>query len=107
MSVVTSVNPVGSKKLPPNLYVNGGAARAAGDDFGALLDGVGDMRLDLLDCLHIDQRPDHRAWLEAVGDLHRPGGLGEPLGKGVMDAVRHQDAVGADTGTSRRSPIPP
>jgi hypothetical protein len=24
-----------------------------------------------------------------------------------MDAVRHQDAVGADTGTSRRSPIPP
>jgi hypothetical protein len=33
-----------------------------------------------------------------VGDFHRAGGLGESLGKGVIDAVLHQDAVGADAG---------
>jgi hypothetical protein len=38
-----------------------GGALAAGDDPGALLDGVGDVRLDLLDRLHVDQRPDHRS----------------------------------------------
>ena len=55
------------------------------------------MRLDLLDCFGVDERPDHRARFEPVGDLHRPGGLGEPLGKGVIDAVLHQNAVGAHT----------
>jgi hypothetical protein len=35
---------------------------------------------------------------EPVSDLHRTGGLGQPLGKGVVDAVLHQDAVGADAG---------
>jgi hypothetical protein len=80
MSVVTSVSTVGSKKLPPC------AALAAGDDLGTLLYGVGDVRLDLLDRLHVDQWPDHRAGLEPVGDLHRTGGLGEPLGEGVVDA---------------------
>ena len=44
------------------------------------------------------KRPDHRAGLEPVGDLHRAGGLGEALGEGVVDAVLHQDAVGADAG---------
>jgi hypothetical protein len=29
---------------------------------------------------------------------HRPGGLGEALGKGVIDAALHQDAVGTDPG---------
>jgi hypothetical protein len=38
------------------------------------------------------------ARLEAVGDLHRNGGLGQPLGEGVVDAVLHQDEVGADAG---------
>src|SRR6202011_487889 len=61
-------------------------ALAAGDDLGALLDRVGDVRLDLLDRLHVDQGADHRTRLEPVGDLHRPGGLGEALGKGVVDA---------------------
>jgi len=75
-----------------------GGAIAAGDDFGALLQRVGNVRLDLLDRLHVDQWPDHRARLEPVRDLHRPGGLGEALGKGVVDAVPHQDAVGADIG---------
>jgi|HubBroStandDraft_6_1064221.scaffolds.fasta_scaffold06721_7 hypothetical protein len=92
MSVVTSVSTVGSKKLPPC------AALAAGDDLGTLLYGVGDVRLDLLDRLHVDQWPDHRAGLEPVGDLHRTGGLGEPLGEGVVDAVLHQNAIGTDAG---------
>ena len=56
------------------------------------------MRLDLLDRLHVDQWPDHRTRLEPVGDLYRPSGVGEPLGEGVVDAVLHQDAVGADAG---------
>jgi hypothetical protein len=48
MSVVTSVKTVGSKKLPP------WAARLPpGDHLGALLDGVGDVRFDLLDRLHV------------------------------------------------------
>ena len=40
------------------------------------LDRAGDVRLDLLDRLHVNQRADHRTWLEAVGDLYRPGGRG-------------------------------
>jgi hypothetical protein len=44
------------------------------------------MRLDLLDRLHVDQWPDHRARLDAVGDLHRPWALGQPLRERVMDA---------------------
>jgi hypothetical protein len=71
---------------------------SAADDLGAFLHRIGDMCLDLLDRLHVDQRPDDRAWLEPVCDLHRTGGLGETLGEGVVDAVLHQDAVGADAG---------
>src|SRR4029077_10707415 len=41
-------------------------ALAAGHHLGALLDRVGDVRLDLLDRLHVDQRPD---------DGTRPSGL--------------------------------
>jgi hypothetical protein len=43
------------------------------------LQRVGDVRLDLLDRLHVDQPPDHCAGLEPVGDLYRAGGLGETL----------------------------
>jgi len=42
----------------------GGGALAAGDDFGAFFDSVGDVRFDLLDRLHVDQRPDDRAQVE-------------------------------------------
>jgi hypothetical protein len=56
------------------------------------------VRLDLLDRLHVDEWPYHRTRLEPVGDLHRAGGLGQPLGKGVIDAVLHQDPVGAHAG---------
>src|SRR5438270_7670192 len=75
-----------------------GGPLAAGDHLGALLQGVGDVRLDLLDRLHVDQWPDHRAGLEPVGDLHRTGGLGETLGESVVDAVLNQNPVGADAG---------
>jgi hypothetical protein len=73
-------------------------ALAAGDDLGALLNGVGDVRLDLLDRLHVNQRPDHGTRLKPVGDLHGTCGLGQPLGEGVVDAVLHQNSVGAHTG---------
>ena len=46
-------------------------------DLGALLQGVGNVGLDLFDRLHVDERPDHRTRLELVDDLHRPCGLGE------------------------------
>jgi hypothetical protein len=59
---------------------------------------AGDTRFDLLDRLHVDQWPYDRTRLEPVGDLHRPGGPGEALVKGVIDAVPHQDAAGAHTG---------
>jgi hypothetical protein len=52
-------------------------ALAAGHHLGALLDGVGDVGLDLLDRLHVDQWADHRTRLEPVGDFHRTGGLGQ------------------------------
>src|SRR5438552_6851480 len=46
-----------------------GGALAAGDHLGALLQRVGDVRLDLLDRLHVDQRPDHRTRLEPRGAM--------------------------------------
>jgi hypothetical protein len=51
-------------------------------------DGVGDVRLDLLDRLHVDQRPDHGTRLEPVGDLHGTSGLGQPLSEGVSSCTR-------------------
>jgi len=90
--IVTSVSTVGSTKVPPC------AARLPPTTTSPFLKGVGDAALDLFDRLHVDPRPDHSTRLEPVGDLQRPGGLGEALGKGVIDAVLHQDAVGAHAG---------
>src|SRR6516162_7094675 len=73
-------------------------ALAAQRYLGAFLDRVGDVRLDLLDRLHVDQRADHGTRLKPVGHLHGTGGLGQPFGEGVVDAVLHQDAVGAHAG---------
>ena len=56
------------------------------------------MRLNLFDCLHVDERADHRTPLEAVGDLHRAGRLREVLRKGIVDAVLHQKSIGAHAG---------
>jgi hypothetical protein len=72
-----------------------GGALAAGDDLGVLLDGIGDVRLDLLDRIHVNQRRSGTR-LKPVGDLHRAGDLGETLLKSVIEPVLHQDAVGAD-----------
>jgi hypothetical protein len=55
MSVVTSVN---TGRVEEGVALVG--ALAAGDDSGGLLDRVGDVRLDLLDCFHVDQGTDHR-----------------------------------------------
>ena len=52
----------------------------------------------LQDRFHVDQRANHRTRLKPVGDLHRTGGLGEPLGERVIDGVLHQDVVGAHAG---------
>ena len=49
-----------------------GGALAAEDHLGAFLDGVGDVRLDRLDRLHVDQRADHRTRLEPVSELLTP-----------------------------------
>jgi hypothetical protein len=56
-----------------------GDALAAGDDLGSLFHGVGDVRLNLLDRLHVDERPDHGTRLEPVGDLRWPGGSAKRL----------------------------
>jgi hypothetical protein len=69
-----------------------GGMLAAGHDLGAFFDRVGDVRLDLLDRLHVDQRPDHPTRLSPVGTFI-PGGLGQPLGEGVIDAVLRQDVT--------------
>ena len=47
---------------------------------------------------HVNERPDYSTRLEPAGNLHGTGGLGEALGKGVVDAVLHRDPVGADAG---------
>jgi hypothetical protein len=92
VSVVTSVSTVGSKKLPPC------AARLPPvTTLAPFLTASAICASTLLDRLHVDQRADHRARLEPIGNLHRAGGLG-PLGEGVVDAVLHQDTVGADAG---------
>src|SRR5712672_2954502 len=93
MSVVTSVSTVGSKKLPPC-----SARWPPVTTWAPFLTASAMCASDLLDRLHIDQRPDHRTRLEPVGDLHRTGRLSEALGEGVIDAVLHQDAVGAHAG---------
>jgi hypothetical protein len=94
MSVVTSVRtrrleegaPPSTERLPPTATL------------APLLTRVGDVRLDLFGRLHVDQRADHGTRFEAVGDLHRTRGLGQSLGEGIVDAVLHQDPVGAHAG---------
>jgi hypothetical protein len=52
------------------------------------LQGVRDVRRDLLDRLHVDERPNHRTRLELVDDLHRSGGLG-----GAPDPAEMRDSL--------------
>src|SRR5213082_1565383 len=93
MSVVTSVNTVGSKKLPPC------AARLPPRTTLAPFLTASAMCASTFSTAFMSiSGPITAPRLEPVGDLHRTGGLGEALGKGVIDAVLHQDAVGADAG---------
>jgi hypothetical protein len=81
------------------------AAVATGHHLVPFFHRVGDMRFDLLDRLYVDQRPDHRARLEPVGDLHCSGGRSEALRKAsyaatvrltqtqVWPALRYFDAI--------------
>ncbi len=72
--------------------------RATGENLGALLDGVADQRLDLLDRLAVDQRADVRAGLEARSDGELLHGFDEGRRETVVDAGLHENAVGADAG---------
>jgi hypothetical protein len=74
MSVVTSVNTVGSKKLPPR------AARLPpGTTLAPFSDRIGDMRLDLLDRLHVDQGPITAPGSNASATFIAPAVAASPL----------------------------
>jgi hypothetical protein len=73
-------------------------ALAADHDLARHGDGVGDVALDLLDRALVDQRALHDADLDAVADLHLGDLAGEFRDELVMDAVLHEEAVGADAG---------
>ena len=93
MSVVTSVKTVGSKNVPPS------ADRLPPvTTFAPFLTASAMCASTFSTAFNVDERPDHRTRLEPIGDLHGTGGFGEPLGKRVIDAILHQDAVGAHTG---------
>src|SRR5271167_2896418 len=93
MSVVTSVSTVGSKKLPP---------------WAARLPPVTTLAPFLTASAMCDSTfstafmsisgPITAPGSNPVGDLHGTCGFGGALGEGVVDAVLHQDAVGAHTG---------
>ena len=82
---------MGSKKLPPSDL-------PPTHDLAALLDRVVDVLLHLGDGGLVDQRAGGDALLGAVAHLQLLHGLGQLLGEGVIDAVLHQHAVGADAG---------
>ena len=73
-------------------------ALAAGDDFRAALHGIGNVLLDLVDRLHVDQRALHDAGFRAVADLHRCDLLRKFFDELVVDLVLGVEAVGADAG---------
>ena len=73
-------------------------ALAARDDLRAAPQGVGDMLLDLLDRVGIDQGTGGGAVLQAVAHGQLVHGAGEALRELVINARLHVDAVGADAG---------
>ena len=93
MSVVTSVSTVGSKNVPPSAWrlppVTTLAPLATASAMCSSTFSTASMSIS---------GPIVDARFEAVADLHRADCLGESLGEGVVDAVLHQDAVGADAG---------
>ena len=92
ISVVAPVSTIGAANWPAC------GTLGAGEHRRSLGQRVVDMAVDLLDGGGVDQRADLDAGLGAGPDLHRPRPAPQPLGEGVVDAVLHQDAVGADAG---------
>ena len=73
-------------------------ALAAGDDFGALGDGIADVLLDLRHRGFVDQRTLHHAGIGAAANLEAAHFLGQPGGERVVNPVLNQDAIGAYAG---------
>ena len=71
---------------------------AAGQHLRSLGTGVGDMALDLVEALVVDDRPLLDPVFHAVAHFHRCCYLGQAASELVIDSVLHEDAVGADTG---------
>src|SRR6266852_2772988 len=93
MSVVTSVSTVGSKKLPPC------AARLPPVTTLAPFFSASAMCASTFSSAFMSiSGPITAPGSNPSAIFNRTGGLGEALGEGVVDAVLHQDAVGAHTG---------
>src|ERR1700730_1476827 len=93
MSVVTSVSTVGSKKLPP------WAARLPPvTTLAPFLTASAMCASTPSTAFKSTNSPITAPGSNPSADLHRAGGLGEPLGEGVIDAVLNQNLVGAHTG---------
>ncbi len=73
-------------------------AAAAGEHARASGQRVGDVGLDLGQRLRVDERALHHAGLGAGADRHGLHLFRQPRGEGLVDAVLHQQAVGADAG---------
>src|SRR5687767_13086523 len=73
---------------------------AAERHFGAFAEGVGDVRLDFLQPLLVDERADDDAGLVPRADLEPLDLLGELRGECFINPVLHVDAVGANAGLS-------
>ncbi len=71
---------------------------AAGQQGGALVEGVLQMALHLGHCRGVDQRTGGHALLRTVADLQPRHRSGKLVDEGVVDAVLYVDAVGTDAG---------
>ncbi len=77
------------------------AELAAGRNRGAVLDGIVDEFLDVLERLARDDRAVRHALVEAVTDLVGADDFLQFLDELVVDRVLHEDAVGAHAGLAR------
>lgn len=75
-----------------------GVGLAAGEDSGALLQGVGHVSFHLAQSPGIDQGALLGAGLHAVANLERGDLFGQPLGKGIVEIGLNQEAIDADAG---------
>ncbi|MNQ19370.1 hypothetical protein D3C85_324330 [compost metagenome] len=70
----------------------------AAEQTAALTQGIVDMLGDLAHRRRIDQRAGGHALLQAVADLELADLFHQALGEALVDALLHQDAIGADAG---------